>query len=61
MSTLLTMAKVEAFASQTVEPGRKARALAAALLSQSEINADNHAHVEAVVQELVTLASLTIV
>ena len=60
MSTLLTQGKVEAFASQTVAPGVDARRLAAALLSQSEINADNHAHVESVVNELVVLASLTI-
>ena len=60
MSTVTNGSVVE-FASQTVQPGEDARRLAAALYAQSSINADNHAHVEAVVQELVTLASLTIV
>ena len=58
--SLITNGAVVEFAAQTVQPGVDARNLCAALLEQSRINADNKAHVEAVVQELVDLASLTI-
>ena len=60
MPTLNTNGTVVEFDAQTVQPGVAARDLAAALLEQSRINADNKAHVEAVVTELVTLGSLTV-
>jgi len=60
MPTLNTNGTVVEFDAQTVQPGVDARDLAAALLEQSRINADNKAHVEAVVTELVTLGSLTV-
>jgi len=58
--TTLSMGSVEMFSSQTEEPGMKARALAAALLAQSDINDDNYAHVEAVLTELVTLGGFAV-
>ncbi len=60
MASPITNAAVVEFAAQSVQPGADARFLCAALLEQSRINADNKAHVEAVVNELVVLAALTI-
>ena len=61
MASPITNEVVVEFSAQSVQPGVDARFLCAALLAQSRINADNKAHVEAVVNELVILASLTIV